>query len=253
MGERLSGDGIPGRRHVPPAAPADARPALDEAGLQALLAATIRVDGVDAEAEGRAVAAFRAARDAGAHQARTRRRDDWRPRGQRGLARSMKATLSLIAASLALGGVAFAAIGSAGSAPEDPAGERRGGTPSAATTDRLTAGPSGTTPGTATARPDRPLSAADTEAHCRAYERVEGRGKALDSTAWQRLVAAAGGADEVAAYCAEHQDASRRSPGPQHTAAPDRPEPAATGRPTDAGAQAEENRPDKGTDKKNGN
>ncbi|MFJ4472224.1 hypothetical protein ACIP2X_32715 [Streptomyces sp. NPDC089424] len=47
----------------------------------ALLGAVLRDAGVDAEAEGRAMAAFRAAREAGAHRARTRRRDDWRARG----------------------------------------------------------------------------------------------------------------------------------------------------------------------------
>ncbi|MFE0172658.1 hypothetical protein ACFWZ2_10105 [Streptomyces sp. NPDC059002] len=50
--------------------------------LDALLASAVRAGadtGVDAEAQRRAVAAFRAARDEGAHRARTRRRDDWRP------------------------------------------------------------------------------------------------------------------------------------------------------------------------------
>jgi hypothetical protein len=34
------------------------------------------------------------------------------------------------------------------------------------------------------------------------YEKLRGRGKALDSTAYQRLAAAAGGAANVSAYCA---------------------------------------------------
>lgn len=46
----------------------------------ALLGAVMRDGGMDAEAERQALAAFRAARDAGAHRARTRRRDDWRAR-----------------------------------------------------------------------------------------------------------------------------------------------------------------------------
>ncbi|MGC9544748.1 hypothetical protein ACP4J3_49725, partial [Streptomyces sp. UG1] len=41
------------------------------------------------------------------------------------------------------------------------------------------------------------------EAHCRAYEKVKGRGKELDATVWQQLVEAAGGKENVAAYCAE--------------------------------------------------
>lgn len=49
-----------------------------QAAVAALLAAAVRVrvDGTEAEAD--AVAAFRAARDTGAHTAPTRRRDDWR-------------------------------------------------------------------------------------------------------------------------------------------------------------------------------
>ncbi|MFF7970778.1 hypothetical protein [Streptomyces sp. NPDC007905] len=45
----------------------------------------------------------------------------------------------------------------------------------------------------------------DAEAHCRAYEQVKDHGKAPDATAWQRLVAVAGGKDKVAAYCSEQQ------------------------------------------------
>ncbi|MFE5139785.1 hypothetical protein ACFRDV_19235 [Streptomyces fagopyri] len=47
--------------------------------LDALLAA-VRTAPVDPVAEGRAVAAYRAARERGAHGARTRRRDDWTDR-----------------------------------------------------------------------------------------------------------------------------------------------------------------------------
>ncbi|WP_393097620.1 hypothetical protein [Streptomyces sp. LN325] len=41
------------------------------------LLAAVRTAPVDPDAEGRAVAAYRAARERGAHGARTRRRDDW--------------------------------------------------------------------------------------------------------------------------------------------------------------------------------
>ncbi|KOV67266.1 hypothetical protein ADK64_10375 [Streptomyces sp. MMG1121] len=53
--------------------------------FQARFGAALRADGVEAEGERRAVAAFRAAREAGVRRLRTRRRDDWRtgvPRGQ---------------------------------------------------------------------------------------------------------------------------------------------------------------------------
>ncbi|MFD8200700.1 hypothetical protein ACFV2G_14210, partial [Streptomyces sp. NPDC059701] len=74
--------------------------------------------------------AFRAARDAGAHRAartaRIRRRDDWRPRDPRRARRSLRVTLSVLLASLTLGGVAYAAIG-AGEGGGSPAM----GTPSA--------------------------------------------------------------------------------------------------------------------------
>ncbi|MER5821786.1 hypothetical protein ABT086_05725, partial [Streptomyces mirabilis] len=62
----------------------------------------------------------------------------------------------------------------------------------------------------------RPATAQDTEAHCRAYEQVKDRGKALDARAWQRLVAAAGGKDKVAAYCSEQL--ARATAAPSRTA-----------------------------------
>ncbi|GAP52112.1 uncharacterized protein SAZU_6985, partial [Streptomyces azureus] len=142
MGEHQSDGGFPGRRRVHPGGSAyghraardtdgrlpghrgtagldspdlGSRRVLAEAELEALLAAALIRDRIDAEAEQRAVAAFLAARDAGAHRARTRRRDDWRPRERRHPGRSLKATLSVLLASLTLGGVAVAAIGSVGS------------------------------------------------------------------------------------------------------------------------------------------
>ncbi|MFI1534211.1 hypothetical protein [Streptomyces anandii] len=174
-----------------------------------LLAVALREGSLDAAAERRAVEAFRTARAEGAHRAaraaRTRRRDDWRPRERRAARRSVRTTLALFLASLTLGGVAVAAIGSARSDAE-PEGRPRS-SPAAPTFARSSedrsasgSGASGT-PG-ASATPDRPDTAKDTEAHCRAYEHVKGRGKALDSVAWQRLVAAAGGKNKVAAYCA---------------------------------------------------
>ncbi|MCT9076273.1 hypothetical protein [Streptomyces fulvoviolaceus] len=196
MGEHHSGGGTSDRRHVRPENTVAGR---DET-LEALLAAAMRGDGLDSGAEQRAVAAFRAARDAGAHRARTRRRDDWRPREQRRTARSLKATLSVFVASLTLGGVAFAAIGSTGPAKDD-AGDQGGRPGSASAPDRPGEEPSASP--AASAPKDRPATAKDTEAHCRAYEQKAAKGSgALDATAWQRLVAAAGGEAKVSAYCA---------------------------------------------------
>ncbi|MES4888387.1 hypothetical protein [Streptomyces sp. NPDC096012] len=53
-----------------------------ETRFGAVLRADGGVSGPAREAERRAVAAFRAAREAGAHRARTRPRDDWAPNGR---------------------------------------------------------------------------------------------------------------------------------------------------------------------------
>ncbi|MEW2569547.1 hypothetical protein [Streptomyces sp. NPDC047070] len=173
--------------------------------LGALLAAAVRGGEADPDAHKRALAAFRDARDEGAHAAvRTRRRDDWRPAGER-RGWSLRATLVALAASVTLGGVAVAAIGS-GVVGRDDGGERDG-TRRPSSSSAAGPGPGASagvgTPGaSASGRTDRPSTAQDTVAHCRAYDSVKKRGKALESTAWQRLVRAAGGEDEVAAYCA---------------------------------------------------
>ncbi|MGY0069352.1 hypothetical protein ACWZEH_21695 [Streptomyces sp. QTS137] len=234
MGERRNGGGAPGRRREHPEAtsqgsaststsfsvPASGRsPARDAAaldavgpdavGIGAMLAGALTRDGVDAGAEQRAVAAFREARSAGAHRTRTRRRDDWRPRERRLGRFSARATLSVLVAGLGLGGVAVAGIGGA---VTDTEGFRGGGgrpTTPAGTFAPWSGEPSAGRPGTAgpdagsgPAAPERPLRARNTEAHCRAYEKLEGRGNALDPAAWKRLVDAAGGADNVDAHCA---------------------------------------------------
>ncbi|MEU2618540.1 hypothetical protein ABZ642_10255 [Streptomyces sp. NPDC007157] len=222
MGERLGGDGVWGRRRVQPGgAPSDPRDAGDDAALETALAAAVRADDLASQGERQAVAAFRAARASGAHRARTRRRDDWRPKVERRVRRPAKLTFGVVFASLALGGVAVAAIGSAGSAGSagsdgDGAGHGRGTTPPSATASHRAVGGAASHP-SARARPtDRPATAQDTEAHCRAYEHVQGHGKALAATAWQRLVAAAGGADKVAAYCSEQL--TRETAKPSHSA-----------------------------------
>ncbi|MEU9290829.1 hypothetical protein AB0D57_40915 [Streptomyces sp. NPDC048275] len=205
MGERQSGGGTPDRRV--------ARPVGDDPVVEVLLTAAVRGRvASDAGAEARAVAAFRAARDEGAHAvrpARSRRRDDWRPREQRKAGRSLRTTLAVLLASLALGGVAVAGIG----AVSDGDGADQGGTrpSSGASTDRSGSEPANPTPpgsaGPGRAEPGgHPSQAQDMEAHCRAYDAVKGRGKALSSTAWQRLIDAAGGEGNVETYCAGQLD-----------------------------------------------
>ncbi|MGW1909571.1 hypothetical protein ACWCQS_02090 [Streptomyces sp. NPDC002076] len=216
MGERHSGEGRLGRRRAHPggtlSAPDHAHAGTAgsdraDSGFEARLGAVLRAHGIDAEAEHRAVAAYRAARATQAARAhpRTRRRDDWRPAAPRRARVSLKATLSVVLASLTLGGVAFAAIDVAGAGGHP--GTSRPAHPSTGIPNRPTA--PGTSAGTADAgsgapptRPHHPATARDTVAHCRTYERAGDRGGALDSTAWQGLVEAAGGEDKVAAYCA---------------------------------------------------
>jgi len=186
----------PPYRDTPPAP----KPSYDRVRLEAVLGAAILGGKADAEGERRAVDAFRVARDAGAHRARTRRRDDWRPRAQRQRARTWKATLSVLLASLTLGGVAYAAIGAGGGGPaKSAAGD--GSTRPSVTTSAPAQSPSSPRP-SVSAPADRPATAKDTLAHCRVYEKLQGRGKAPDSTAFRRLVAAAGGEENVSAYCA---------------------------------------------------
>lgn len=215
MGERQNDGGPGGRRRVHPEGAPPGRVA-DAAGLEALLAAALIREGVDAGAEQRAVAAFLAARESGARVARTRRRDDWRPRRRLG-GHSLKATLTALVAGLTLSGVAVAGIGVTDSSPDRPREDvGRTETPSPGTTGPAAGVPTGP-PESAPGQPDRSGTAKDTEAHCRAYERVQGRGKALDSTAWKRLTEAAGGAANVAAYCAERLQAAGTAPGSTRT------------------------------------
>ncbi|MCC5477053.1 hypothetical protein [Streptomyces barringtoniae] len=212
MGERLSGDGGPSRRRVQAGTVSGASEAADVTALETVLAAVLRTGDVDPRAEQRAVAAFRDAGATGARRARTRRRDDWRPAAERRAGRTVRMTFGAVFASVALGGVAVAAIGSAGSSTGGAGAGPRTGQPSAVAPAR----PGGTAPSAPSAgsRPtDRPPSAKDTQAHCRAYEQVRSRGKALDATAWQRLVTAAGGKDKVAAYCSEQLTRATATPG----------------------------------------
>ncbi|MEU3521395.1 hypothetical protein ABZ770_40165 [Streptomyces sp. NPDC006654] len=218
MGERLSGDGLPGRRHTQPGGALSGPDGVRDAdALETALAAAIRADQLAPAAEQQAVAAFRTAHAAGAHRARTRRRDDWRPVEKRRARRPLKVTFGVVFAGLALGGVAVAAVGSVGSSSEG-ANTGRGAThPSAPATTRP--GDAASSSSSGSARPtDRPATAQDTEAHCRAYEELQGHGKALDATAWQQLIADAGGKDKVAAYCSEQLTGTTAKPSSSTTA-----------------------------------
>ncbi|CAL9443935.1 hypothetical protein SUDANB6_02298 [Streptomyces sp. enrichment culture] len=191
---------VPGRRTGPPG-PDDGAPGP----VEALLSAALRAGGDDAGGERRAVAAFRAARDAGAHRAaRTRRRDDWRPRARRRAGRPLKAALSVLLAGLVLGGAAYAAIGG-GPAADGARGERSRPSAAPVPTDGPVPRPAATSPGAVTGPGNRPAGG-DVTADCRAYERIEGRGGERggkrDAAAWRRLPAAAGGERRIDAYCA---------------------------------------------------
>ncbi|WNM29051.1 hypothetical protein RKE30_00825 [Streptomyces sp. Li-HN-5-11] len=240
MGERLYGDAVPGRRRVhPDGAVSGSWDVSDAAALETALASALRGD-FDPEAEQQAVAAFRAARSAGVHRARTRRRDDWRLPAERRSRRPVKMTFAAVFASLALGGVAVAAIGSAGSGSSADGAGRVTASPSSV----ARGGAGGESPSPSSGDPgatNGPARAQDTEAHCRAYEQVRDRGKALDATAWQQLVAAAGGKDKVAAYCSEKLT--------QATATPNKP--GSTGRP--GGGAADNGKGTAGTTGASGN
>lgn len=72
----------------------DARSRPSPGSLDALLASAVRADAdtaLDTDAQRRALAAFRAARDEGAHRARPRLRDDWRPGASRAFSGSGEA------------------------------------------------------------------------------------------------------------------------------------------------------------------
>ncbi|MFF7339112.1 hypothetical protein ACFZAT_17375 [Streptomyces sp. NPDC008163] len=174
-----------------------------------LPAATPRAAEQRDRAEERAVAAFREARDRGAHSARTRRRDDWRPRS-RGFARwSLGAGVGTLVAAVTLGGVAMAGIGTVRDAPghdteRQPMPELSASSPPALPTpERVRPSAGSSTPSRAPGRPaDHPDQAGDTLAKCHAFASVRSRGKALDSPAWQRFLAQAGGESSVDAYCA---------------------------------------------------
>ncbi|NUK24325.1 hypothetical protein, partial [Streptomyces lunaelactis] len=178
----------------------------------------LRGQPVDDSAEQAALAAFRSARTASDDALRTRRRDDWRPRTRK--QRWARGGALTLVSSMLLGGIAFASIGVVDSgqhhAPQADTshGTRRPPTPTPGEKGSPSTG-AATAPGASSAHPG---TAKAVEAHCRAYEKVKDRGHALNATAWRRLVRAAGGEQQVAAYCAQLTgSADEATPAPTKT------------------------------------
>ncbi|MBP0458336.1 hypothetical protein [Streptomyces montanisoli] len=255
MGTHDSEGGTYARQSAGPTGPVpEAAEPITSAELEAALGNAMCDATLDAHAQQQAVAAYRAARDAGLHeQARARRGDDWRsPRTP--VRRSVRIAVAALLASLALGGAAFAAIelpkssgggthhdaprptGSGPAATSDASSPAHANTP--ATAGPSNAPPSGSAGSSAGSRSTgRPPTAKDIQAHCRAYASVKGHGKALDSPGWQRFIAAAGGEDHVSAYCAHvlpdsgsgsgsgsgKQQGRKASPEPKNTSASKKP------------------------------
>ncbi|MET7857440.1 hypothetical protein ABZS81_09435 [Streptomyces sp. NPDC005318] len=229
--------------------------------VAALLTAAQRVDETGPMAEERALDAFRTARDEGAHAPvpplLRRRRDDWRPVERRRGARSLRSMAAGFAAAAMLGGVAVAA--GSGAVPT-PFGDRRPHpthstnvepdspgsrpretqTPSADGTQHGVTDAAGTGP--AAGHPGR---AQDDTGLCRAYRLVQGRGKAQDASAFDRLSATAGGASAVPGYC-DGLLGPRTAQEKQGTGKGRRPEPGSGGpEPTPSGPKpAKESRSD---------
>ncbi|MBT2507250.1 hypothetical protein J7I98_15385 [Streptomyces sp. ISL-98] len=204
------------------------------AEVEALLAAVRRPGEADAQILDATLAAFREARDTGAHVPpgrwwRVRRRDDWRPARRRG-ALPVRAAFASLAATVTLGGVALAAqsgaipapfgIGDGGSGGGG-AGARPGtsapATPGVArgSAEGATEGPTSRSPSAAVtpSGPARTAQAREDEARCVAYLAAEGRGggagpgtgagRGTDTgTAFERLEAGAADAGvTVQTYC----------------------------------------------------
>ncbi|MET8243772.1 hypothetical protein ABZV31_04650 [Streptomyces sp. NPDC005202] len=201
--EQLSGEA-----HRPNAAPhlgptTERDGAFDLDNIAERIGEALRQQPLDTSAEQAALTAFRSARTANDGAVRTRRRDDWRPRTRK--QRWTRGSALTLAASTLLGGIAVASIGVVDSTQHHAPEARTSNSPlrPPTATPRGQRSPS-TAPGTApTASPSHPGTAKNIEAHCRAYERIKGRGHALNATAWQRLVRAAGGEQQVAGYCAQ--------------------------------------------------
>ncbi|MEV8306940.1 hypothetical protein AB0P36_06125 [Streptomyces flavidovirens] len=200
--------------------------------VEALLAAVRRSAPPGGANEEAALAAYREARDSGAHALpgrwwQARRRDDWRPSRRWRGALPARAAFASIAATVTLGGVALAAGTGAIPAPFGIGGGGSGG-PSAATATRTSAP---ATPGAAResaadgavrlpsagvtrSGSARPTRAQDDVAHCVAYLASNGRSLSARGAASERLAADAADAGlTVEAYCEDVVAAEERQPG----------------------------------------
>jgi hypothetical protein len=155
----------------------------------------------------------------------------------------IKAAAAVLAAVLSLGGVAAAATGvlpaavqrMTGNAPVGSGGASATGQEHAATGSAAasTTADSATGKDHAATGPD--ASGAARDGLCRAWLAGQGddHGKREDSTAFEALAKAAGGADKVAAYCEDATSDSPTGQGEQHRTTP------TTGPPTDPGPPAD--------------
>ncbi|MFE1953273.1 hypothetical protein ACFW9D_22725 [Streptomyces sp. NPDC059524] len=204
---RNGDDQLSGKAHRPEAAPhqdstaeRDGTDDLDD--IAERFGEAVRNHPVSKDGEQAALAAFRAARAADSGALRTRRRDRWGPVTRR--QRWTRTGALTVAASTLLGGIAVASIGVVTQARHHASDVRSSSSslPSHGP-DRGQQTPMPTTTGAPpTASPSHPGGAKDIEAHCHAFEKGKGRAHALKVPAWQRLVRAAGGEQQVARYCA---------------------------------------------------
>ncbi|OEJ25371.1 hypothetical protein AR457_13790 [Streptomyces agglomeratus] len=207
-----------------------------EALLAAVRRSTDRSGGAGTEAGARAaLAAYRQARDSGAHALRgrwwrARRRDDWRPSRRRRGPLPVGAAFASIAATVTLGGVALAAgtgiipapfgmgDGGTGGSGAPAAGATRSGAPAAPRAKRAGEDGAGAarlpSAGVTRSGAARPPRTGDDVAHCVAYLVSLGRSASGPGAAPAPL--AAGAADAgltVEEYCEGVLESGERPPG----------------------------------------
>jgi hypothetical protein len=156
----------------------------------------------------------------------------------------IKAAAVVIAAVLSLGGVAAAATGilpaavqrMAGNAPADPGGSATGQEHATGSAAASTAADAATGKDHAATGPD--ASGAAKDGLCQAWQAGQGgdHGKRMDAVAFKALAEAAGGADQIAAYCEDTTPGSSADQAEQHRTTPTTGPPASTGPPADPGS-----------------
>lgn len=164
------------------------------------------------------LAAFRAARDEHALSLPTRPVDDWRAAEPPRRRRWIRAGAGALVGGVLLGGVAMAtgAIPSPSEKPT-PSPPSQASSPSPVSSSPTAEPKSGTEPSAPPAGDDkrtaeRPPTAKDEAAHCRAYGKPAQTDTPADSAVRQRLEEAAGSPAKVASYCAAVLARSTRTP-----------------------------------------